>query len=374
MLIADKAASGIRTAILVVMSLGLVVSCSPADKPNGEVTPETAAQSEPAGTAAQPAPAEATPQPDSSLGSFQHVTVGVADLDVALELWVNEFGFEIADRSAGPDPGLARLWSLQADDISRQAMVRTPGQNFGMVHFVEFVDPDPPVRAGAEVFDMVPKNLDISVRDLPARFAEMVAAGQVFRTETYKEASSSGGGRFREGQMRGHDETNIVLLESVGGGLPEALYTPQGYAGITALITTVPDAPAERDFYVEALGLEVLSEGLLSGPEIEAMIGLPPGSGLNLKLVGGSESFGRVEIIEYQGVEGTNRYPLAKPKALGTLHISFTTSDLDGIRQRLDAAEIPINEHGNVNTLFGSGEAISISSPAGFRIEIHERS
>jgi catechol 2,3-dioxygenase-like lactoylglutathione lyase family enzyme len=311
--------------------------------------------------------------PDTDLGSFQHVTVGVADLDVALALWVEQFGFQVVARSEGPDGGLAQLWSLQPQDISRQAMVRTPGQDYGMVHFVEFVDPDPPVRAGAEVYDMVPKNLDISVRDLPARFAEMVAAGQVFRTETYKEASSGSGGRFREGQMKGHDDTNIVLLEVVGGGLPEELYTPQGYAGVTALIGIVPDAPAEKRFYAEALGLTLKSESLLTGPEIEAMIGLPPGSGLDVSMMGGDQTLGVMEIIEYQGVRGTNRYPQAKPKALGTLHITYMTGNLAAVKARLAAAGVPATEYGNVSTLFGSGEAIAVTTPAGMRIEIHER-
>ena len=338
-----------------------LTGCGPSQPPPAEAPPSPSAAAEPA------------PPPDTDLGNFQHVTVGVADLDVALALWVEQFGFEVAARSDGPDSGLAQLWSLQPEDISRQAIVRTPGQSYGMVHFVEFVDPDPPVRAGAEVYDMVPKNLDISVRDLPARFAEMVAAGQVFRTETYKEASSGSGGRFREGQMKGHDDTNIVLLEVVGGGLPEELYTPQGYAGVTALIGIVPDAPAEKRFYAEALGLTLRSESLLTGPEIEAMIGLPPGSGLDVSMMGGDETFGVMEIIEYQGVRGTNRYPQAKPKALGTLHINYMTGDLAAVKARLAAAGVPATEYGNVSTLFGAGEAIAVMTPAGMRIEIHER-
>jgi catechol 2,3-dioxygenase-like lactoylglutathione lyase family enzyme/predicted small lipoprotein YifL len=340
--------------------LTALTGCGPTEQP----PPTTAAPEDSMATAAPP---------ETGLGSFNHITVGVADLEVALELWVNRFGFEMVAQEQGPDSGLAALWSLTPDDISRQALVRTPGEDYGMVHFVEFVDPDPPVRAGAEVFDLVPKNLDVSVVDLPSRFAEMRAAGQVFRTETYKEASTANGGRFREGQMKGHDDTNIVLLEVVGGGLPAEVYTAQGYAGVTALITIVPDAEAEKDFYQDALGLALRSESLLAGPEIEAMIGLPPGSGLDVSMLGGEDNLGHVEIIQYQGVTGTNRYPRARPKALGTLHINFTTADLAPVKSRLTAAGVPFDEFPRISTLFGQGEAIAVASPAGLRIEIHQR-
>ncbi len=350
------------TAAWLLSALAGVSGCSPGSTPADDVDPAAQASARPAATL-----------PDTGLGSFQHVTVGVADLDVDLALWVDQFGFEVAARSEGPDPGLAQLWSLEPGEITRQALVRMPSERYGMLHFVQFADPDPPVRAGAEVYDLVPKNLDVSVQDLPSRFQEMLDAGQVFRTATYKEASSGSGGRFREGQMKGHDDTNIVLLEVVGGGLPEDLYTPQGYAGVTALITIVPDADAEKRFYTDALGLDLRSQSMLTGPEIEAMIGLPPGSGLDVSMLGGSETFGHVEVIEYQGVEGTNRYPRAKPKALGTLHINFTTADLAPIKMRLAATGVAYSEYASLRTLFGEGAAIAVQSPAGLRIEIHER-
>jgi hypothetical protein len=122
------------------------------------------------------------------------------------------------------------------------------------------------------------------------------------------------------------------------------------------------------------LGLEILSDNLLNGPEIERMVGLPPGAGLDVSVLGhDDEHFGRIEIVEYQGVSGTNLYPKARPKALGTLHVSYVTQDLKPVRSRLGLAGVPITEYGPVSTLFGSGEAIAFASPAGFRIEVHQR-
>ena len=306
------------------------------------------------------------------MASWQHVTVGVADLDAALSLWADKLGFEILAQRDGPDTGLAELWSISAEDISRQAIVRTPGENHGMLHLVQFVDPDPPVRAGAEVFDLLPKNLDIHAHDLPTRFEELKASGEVFRNDSPSEVTTADGTTFREIHMKGHDETNIVMVEVIGEDLP---YTSKGFAGLGPVITIVPSAAAEKAFYVNMLGLEILSDNILKGPEIERMVGLPTGAYLDVSVLGHEhEHFGRIEIVDYQGVEGTNRYPLAKPKSLGTLHVSYMLADLTPLRSRLEEAGIPVTEYGAVTTLFGSGEAIAFASPAGLRIEAHQRS
>ena len=167
--------------------------------------------------------------------SWTHVTVGVADLDNALPLWTEEFGFDIRTQRDGPDEGLAKLWGLGSGDaITRQAVVGTPGVAHGLVHLVQFANPGEPVRAGAEVFDLLPKNLDIHVKDLPANFARMKADGRPFRSDNYSEVTAAGGTTFREIHMRGHDETNIVFVEVIGEHLP---YSPTGFAGVGPIIT-----------------------------------------------------------------------------------------------------------------------------------------
>ena len=48
-------------------------------------------------------------------------------------------------------------------------------------------------------------------------------------------------------------------------------------------------------------------------------------------------------------------------------------TDLAPVRERLANAGIPVTDYGTVSTLFGSGEAIAFASPAGLRIEVHQR-
>jgi catechol 2,3-dioxygenase-like lactoylglutathione lyase family enzyme len=301
--------------------------------------------------------------------AFSHATVGVADLDAALSLWVDTFGFDVAARRDGPDPALSRLWSLAPDAISRQALVFTPGQRRGGLHFVEFAAPEAPVREGAEVFDRLPKNLDVWVRDLPGRYQKLLAAGREFRSR-WVQVEAPDGTVFREVHMPSHDRTNVVFVEVLGREYP---FSRKGYAGIGALITIVPDAELEKAFYERVLGLEAISHNFLQGPEVERMVGLPPGSALNIWIVGDHGlPLGEIEIVEYRGVEGEDRYPRARPPALGTLHVTYRTDDVAALAQRLADDGVEVSDHGQVDAVYGSGRMISFRSPSGFLIEAHE--
>lgn len=306
------------------------------------------------------------------MATWNHVTVGVENLDAALEIWVDLLGFEVRQRRDGPDPGLATLWELPGPDaVQRQAMLGSPGLETGLLHLVQFADPDAPVRAGANVFDLLPKNLDLHARNLPERVAELRAAGMQFRTDEHSEVVAPSGTTFREIHMFGHDDTNIVFIEVIGD---EIDFNDKGFAGIAPLITIVPDAPAEEKFFRDMLGLKELSHNLLEGPEVEKMVGLPPGSGLDVYILGREgEEFGLMEVIEYRGVEGEDRYPRARPPALGTLHVSYLVDDLTPLLDRLDAAGVPVQQIGPIETLFGRGPAAVFYSPAGLRVEAHQR-
>ncbi len=304
---------------------------------------------------------------NNAMTTWSHVTVGVADLDKATALWVDTFGFEVLGRKEGADASLAQLWSLSAEDIARQALVGTPAQQAGRIHLVQFANPLPAVRDGAQVFDLCPKNLDIHARDLPARVAELKAAGVRFRTDTYSTVTAPNGVTFREIHMPAHDDINVVLLEVIGEDLP---YTERGYAGVGPLISIVPDAAREVRFYQQVLGLEAFSHNVLKGPEIERLIGLPPGAALDISILGrADEHFGQIELVDYQGVEGRDLYPRAVPKARGILMVTYQVAELAPLTTALNNADVEFTPFDNARTLAGDGNGIVFYSPAGLRIQ-----
>jgi catechol 2,3-dioxygenase-like lactoylglutathione lyase family enzyme len=338
-----------------------VTGCVDSPAPATAITP-------PGEPGPKPAISKGDPMPEG-LGAFAHVTVGTADLDLALGLWRDIFGLEVIAERSGADPALAAVWGLPADGIAREALLRTPGIDVGGMHFVEFRSPGVPVREGAEVFDRLPKNLDVYTTDLPAKYEDLKNRGIKFRA-SWTEMASPDGSRFREVQMPGPDATNIAVLEILGS---DYRYGPSGYAAIGPLIIVVEDAEIETRFFTKALGLASVMVDLLSGPEVEKMVGLPPGAGLDFRVLGDPEDpMGRIEVIEYQQTEGTDRYALAKPPHTGTLHVTWQVDDLAPLRASLDKWGVPITEHGPVDAIFGRGPMISFYSPGGFRIEVQE--
>jgi catechol 2,3-dioxygenase-like lactoylglutathione lyase family enzyme len=235
---------------------------------------------------------------------------------------------------------------------------------------VEFTEPGPAVREGAQAFDLCPKNLDIYTRDLPARVKEMQADGYTFRNAAPSEITAPDGTRFREIQLPAHDEINIVLLEVFD---KEMAFSEQGFSGIGPLIAIVGHAHTERDFYANVMGFDILSDNVLEGPEIEHMIGLPPGSGLDVSIWGkANETLGQIEVIEYRGAKGNNLYPVTVPTQLGILHVSYEVPDLEAFRKKLHDSGINPIDRDYREVIFGSGPFIRFRTPSGMNIEAFE--
>jgi len=298
-----------------------------------------------------------------------HVTVGVRDLEVALQTWRDEFGFEIIARRDGPDATLGKLWGIEPARIRRQALVGTPGLPKARVHLVEFDRPDPPVREGAVSTDFGPKNLDVACRDLPKKYQALLQKGQTFRSPWVEYPFE--GKQVREVQMPGHDETNIVLVEIVGDKAP---WSNKGCAGLTSFVVVSPDPDADQRFFTEVLGFELGGSHLLKGAEIETMVGLPKGAGLDMRLFGPkNDVYGRVEVVHYQGIVGTDRFERARPPALGLLHVTLFVDDLASKLEAARAHGSRAQEHGIVDTIYGQARAATVFAPNGLRVELMER-
>lgn len=300
--------------------------------------------------------------------SWHLVTVGVADMAAAEALWRETFGLEVIARRAPGDAALARLFGVTPEAVGAQRVFATPGQPTGRLHLVEFPEPDPPVRAGANAFDLAPKNLDVYVDGLPAREAVLRAAGHAFPAGRHAEVTAPDGTRFRELHMPAHDAVNVVLLEIVGRSRP---VTSAGFGAVGPLIVTVPDAGAEQAFAADVLGLGKLSDHRLGGPEIEAMIGLPRGATLDVSIWGDEDApFGQLEIIEYGGTEGVDRYPRARAPATGILQVRYHAEDLAPVLARLEAADCDCERYAGIDLIDGRGELLRFASPAGLVVDV----
>ena len=307
-----------------------------------------------------------------SIRSIDTIIVGVQNINEAIELWVNQFGLDIVSERKGIDADLSRLWKLEDDEITKQALLATPKIDVGKIHLVQFKNPSTAVRQNANATDLGPKNLDVTCLDLPSKYNELIKMGYQFRSEYVGYQIESIGADVLEVQMPGHDHTNIIFVEQLGEKIQ---LSKRGYGGITSLVTIVSELDEETDFFMDIFSLkEALSEDLF-GEHVEKMIGLPKGGGLRLNLLEGDEidRYGRVELVAYIGAEKQDDlYKIANPPALGTLHCVFRVEDIDSIKNKLRNRSVSFKEHGLLDLIYGKGEIISFRSPAGLRIEVQQ--
>lgn len=304
--------------------------------------------------------------------SIDSIVVGVQNIDEATELWVDQFGLDVVSEREGSDTDLSRLWQLEDDDITKQALLATPKIDVGKIHLVQFKNPSTAVRQNANATDLGPKNLDVTCLDLPSKYDELIKMGYQFRSEYVGYQIESIGADVLEVQMPGHDHTNIIFVEQLGEKIQ---LSEKGYGGITSLVTIVSELDEETDFFIDIFSLkQALSEDLF-GEHVEKMIGLPKGGGLRLNLLEGDEvdRYGRVELVAYIGAEKQDDlYEIANPPALGTLHCVFRVEDIDSIKNKLKNRLVHYEEHGLLDLIYGRGEVISFRSPAGLRIEVQQ--
>ena len=303
--------------------------------------------------------------------AWHWVSIGTADIGAALDFWVGRLGFECVARAEGDDPGLREHWGLADRQIARQAMVRSAGAENGGMHLVEWDAAADSVRAEAQVFDLCPKNLDIYVDDLPARMAQLVDQGVVFRNEHYSEAVSPDGVHFREIHLAGHDDINIVLLQVIGSDTP---IPDSGFYGVGPLVCIVRDPAEEKRFIDTVLGLSLSHNNILEGPEIEKMIGLPTGCALEVSIwAEPGQALGELELVTYQGTDGADLYPRARPGARGVTHLNWQVDDIEALAAHLSAHGVGHSASAINGSLIQSRASLIFHSPAGLRLEAHLR-
>ena len=309
--------------------------------------------------------------------AYAYAVISVADMDQALALWSGRFGMRIAVRREGSDPGLAAAWGLDGREIIDQALLLTPGMAQGGIHLVRFRIPGPAVREAAAATDLVPKSVDIAARDLPARHAELEAAGYRFRSPIGR--FETDGVVVHEVHLPGPDGVNLVFLEQ--DGKPEPV-SPEGYGVAPQIVAISPDNRREKAFFERVLGLDETSYHRFAGPEVERTIGLPPGGALDVRIFGDAAyDYGRLEIVQYEGVVSNDLYPRAVAPARGMLGVSFQVKDIEAVLERAAALmrergaavmrKAPV-DHGVSQTIFGRARMATLTSPAGLAVQLIE--
>jgi len=303
---------------------------------------------------------------DTSPLAVAYAVFGTGDMQAALDLWVTRFGMDVVARREGADPELARAWGLPADGIADQALLLTPGVSRGGVHVVRFTNPGPSVRDGAATTARLPKNIDVAVDNIRMRYVELEAAGYTFRSEPHPMMPG-----IYEVQMAGPDDININFVDAIPGS--NRKLSPEGFGPGVMYVTISADYKAEADILQRLLGLQPGRTLHLRGPEIEKIIGLPPGGGLDGRILGDPEEpYGTVQVSQYSGaVNSEDRYPRAKAPARGMLSLTYFVGDLSPWLAQAGHGEI--TDLGRGAGIYGPGRMVTFATPAGLRVDVVEK-
>ncbi len=100
------------------------------------------------------------------------------------------------------------------------------------------------------------------------------------------------------------------------------------------------DLPGMTAFYREVLGLKVTKEVTISGPWIEAVVGLKDVEADVVYLE--ADEGPRIELIFYRHPRGSYHDDSGKPNTLGLRHLAFGVSDMDAAVDRLKQANVKL--------------------------------
>ena len=186
------------------------------------------------------------------LEKWQTISIGVANLEKALHLWVDLMGFKAVASRKGRDDQLAQQWDIPAGSVIEQVLLGHGDNQDGRLLLIKTAHSGPSVRMGAAVFDQCVKNIDIYVTDIVSRGKELQSANYSSRNALPSEIVAEDGTLFKEMHFHIHDDINLVLLELMNEAMP---FNAKGFGQIGPIISVVPDVVREKSFMKRFLNL-----------------------------------------------------------------------------------------------------------------------
>jgi catechol 2,3-dioxygenase-like lactoylglutathione lyase family enzyme len=137
---------------------------------------------------------------------------------------------------------------------------------------------------------------------------------------------------------------------------------------------TVADVERSLRFYRDTLGLRVISDSILTSPELAALLGL---DSVELRSVDLDSGDGRVfELLHY--IRPAGRHVDYESRDPATGHVAFTVDDLEAVRERITAgggkviSSAPLHVH-SPGGAFDGAICLYVRDPDGMILELVQR-
>lgn len=280
------------------------------------------------------------------VGAIQSVTVGVSNLDSALDLFRDAMGLRVEFDDAAADVGSA--WALPKETRVRLVELSCSGYEYGRLRLAEFT-PSSDVRVrdefggGDSAADIGPKAIDFYVRpesSLGQTLVDLAGHGAVPQTRPIR--YEVGSLISEEAVLAGPDGVPMLLMRAVRH--PSTSLRQDGptcaFSEIPTVSVIVDDLDASTPFYEDVLGYVRGTDAPIKS-ELQATVaeltGVPVGTPIYLRLVReAGHASGKILLIRFDGISQARLAGRMRPGHLGISLYSCEVEGLDELRVRIE--------------------------------------
>lgn len=242
------------------------------------------------------------------------VTLCTPEASRAVVLYRDGLGFQVVQESVWPAQPWRDLWNLPDGADLHVVELRKPHAHGGGIRIVSV--PELPIVEGGRLPNQPgPYAWDFYVRDMSVAVQRIKDLGWTFRSEPQRYPLFGQDFEVNEVMLEGPQGLLHALVEYIPGqhrcvlGVDDQEDTSE----VIALVVVVNDIDAPRTAMVSGLGADVAMDETFTGPEVERLLSLPPGSAFRMVLMRGpSRRSARFELLESIG--GT-------PSVVGVPHV-----------------------------------------------------
>ena len=236
------------------------------------------------------------------------VTLCTPDAAQAIALYRDGLGFQVVSESVWPAQPWRQVWKLPPGPDLQVVELGKPRAHGGGIRIVSV--PELPVVHGGRLPNQPgPYAWDFYVRDMQACVQRIKDLGWAFRSEPQKYPLFGQDFEVTEVMLEGPQGLLHALVEYIPGqhrcvlGIDES----EDASEMIALVVVVDSIDAPRAAMIEGLGADVAMDETFTGPEIERLLDLPPGSAFQMVLMRGpSRRSARFELLESIGGEAVS--------------------------------------------------------------------
>jgi catechol 2,3-dioxygenase-like lactoylglutathione lyase family enzyme len=301
---------------------------------------------------------------------IDRVVLPMGDVDAAVRLYREHLGFSL-DEDEVDDPGWQQIWDLPAP-VARVVRLHKHGASGGDIWLAE-VPGLPPARPVRRPDRIGPYALDFYLRDAAATEQQLAADGHGFIHEAVHYSLPGTDRPVRERMMVQTDSGLLHACVQYRPGHTRCVLGADELAHVSEVVAVVfltEDLENAISFAEEVLGAERYFSGVFAGTEVERMLDLALGSGLEMALFRGPTSRNaRLELARVVPVSARAPWADPVPRVVASCGVA-DPSALSGLAHQLASTA---HGHLHADVRIGRARHLGFTSRYGARFHFFSR-